>query len=189
MISTHNCQLTLTARCARNYKLRFRFAPLGKGNPLRVPRCIPSDSGAAIGIEPYPHQWGDFTLPKPHQQNGRACPFETCLFRETNPSRFGYAPLHGDQSFRTLNHDKGRLHSPLDPMTKRAFLPLGTQTISWRPQGLFVPLWIPTTNRVPIGCAPWYAPMEMSKKERTSPLKASKARGLHRPKDGALLTN
>ncbi len=47
-----DCPLTLTARCARNYTGSARsFAHLGKGHPLRVPRCIPSGRCGG-GIEP-----------------------------------------------------------------------------------------------------------------------------------------
>ena len=61
---------------------------------------------------------GDFALPKPHRQKGRACPFEPSLYPRDQPSADWIPPLHGDQSFRTLNHDKVSLQAPLDPMTK-----------------------------------------------------------------------
>lgn len=100
---------------------------LARGTRWRVPRCIPFGSGAAIGIEPYPHQWGDFTLPKPHQQNGRACPLETCLcprdqtfavwIRATSwRSEFSHPePRQGETSFSPRPHDQKGVPAPWNP--------------------------------------------------------------------------
>ncbi len=107
-----------TARCVRDYKFHLYSYTSWQGRPLALLPLHPSWQLAHKGIEPCCTNRGDFALPKPHRQKGRARPFEPSLYPRDQPFADWMPPLHGDQSFRTLNHDKESLQAPLDPMTK-----------------------------------------------------------------------
>ena len=88
----------------------------------------PNHGSSELSRSPEPHSQGEFALPAPFDLEGVPAPKTPDHFMETNPSRIGCAPFHGDGLARD---QEGSLRATLPwnhPIDQGHFMHLGTPT-------------------------------------------------------------